>query len=459
MRHLIQEIHKGKNLKINLERYKDTALSSYGEYAALELTFSAFTMVQEIMEEKQEMAGEERDILQKILSALGELGSGSKKVNAILSLMRELRQEITDKMDVFTCYTDRFLIYEYVLNRMELKYLPEEELNKKLAFFDEKEYMQRLSSWLFSDRDQSILHEKIHLVMGQIPVHMTKSKFSQRVSEAMTLYKDGDKGALENFIYMIRTAAMVYEPAKHVGEYPFFEDILQRLSTADYAAMDEETYQEMLGILEEGARQIRDITDFYYSLQKVVNGIYAMCILQNYRALESRLVKECHLVWSCLSEKEYRDEMLEPLEGQIEDLLEKTSYLEAVLLEIKSSYSRELQDFGLMDFYDDLVIVANLLSDSLFVDLEQAVKEEKADAAYVQKRTEELLAELIQKFSEVSRPVKRAIMGLILEKLPMTFGKTEEVQEYIQVNLLGCQDKAEKCVVMMILWDLMQEER
>lgn len=458
MKHLIQEIHKGKNLKINLEKYRDMAISSYGEYAALELTFSAYTMVQEILEEKQEMVEKDKDILEKILQALGEIGSGSATVNAIITLMKDLRQEITDKMDLFTAYTDRLLVYEYVLNRMELKFLPEKELNKKLAAFDEKTYMQRLSAWLFSDRNQSILHDKIRMVVGQIPVHMTKSKFSQRVSEAMTLYKDGDMGALENFIYMIRTAAMVYEPARYVGEYPVFEDMLQWLSTADYASMDEDMYHEALGILEDGARQMRDITDFYYSLQKVVNGIYAICILQNYRDLESRHVKECRSVWESLAEKEYRDEMLEPLEGQIEELIEKTSYLEAVLLEIRSSYKRELKDFGLTEFYDDLFIVTNLLSDSLFVNLEQAAGEEKADAAYVQSRTEELLAELVKKLGEVSRPVKKAIMGQILEKLPLMFGKTEEVQEYIQVNLMGCQDKAEKCVVMMILWDLMQEE-
>lgn len=95
--------------------------------------------------------------------------------------------------------------------------------------------------------------------------------------------------------------------------------------------------------------------------------------------------------------------------------------------------------------------MANLLSDSLFVDLEQSAKEERADAAYVQRRTEELLEELLKKLNKVSRPVRRALMGLVLEKLPMMFEKNHEVQEYIQVNLMGCQDKAEKCVVMMIL--------
>ena len=86
-------------------------------------------------------------------------------------------------------------------------------------------------------------------------------------------------------------------------------------------------------------------------------------------------------------------------------------------------------------------------------------EEKKADSSYVHRCTNELLDELSEKFNQVSRPVKRAIMGQILEKLPMPFQNVEEVQEYIRVNLMGCQDKAEKCVVLMMLADLMQEEQ
>ena len=102
--------------------------------------------------------------------------------------------------------------------------------------------------------------------------------------------------------------------------------------------------------------------------------------------------------------------------------------------------------------------MANLLSDSLFIDLDKVIKEEKADAAYVQQCQEKLFLELETKMESVSRPVKRAIMGEVLEKLPMMFQKSGEVEEYIRVNLLGCQDKAEKCTVMTMLWDLLQEE-
>ena len=75
------------------------------------------------------------------------------------------------------------------------------------------------------------------------------------------------------------------------------------------------------------------------------------------------------------------------------------------------------------------------------------------------KRQDELVNELSKKLSQVSKPVKKAIMGLVLEKLPLTFQNSDEVLDYIRVNLMGCQDKAEKCVVLTMLADLIREEQ
>ena len=126
--------------------------------------------------------------------------------------MNHLRDEITDKMDVLTAYTDRMICYEYVLNRMELKYLSKKELSEKLAAFEEEEYMKMLEGYLFGSKDQKVALDKIRLIMGQIPVHMTKNKLFERIGEALTLYQDGDKSALDGFLYMVRTSAMLYEP-------------------------------------------------------------------------------------------------------------------------------------------------------------------------------------------------------------------------------------------------------
>lgn len=459
LRNLIHDIHKGKNLESNLKIYEDIAIRTYNDYAALDLTFSAYTMLEEVTEEKQELAVKEKRVIDCICRALDGLGSEDCAYEEWIPVMVSLRQEITDKMDLFTAYTDRLICYEYVLNRMELKYIPVKELNRKFASLDEEEFLQQLMAYIFGKNDQSIIHDKLRMIVGQIPVHMTKSKLFEKLGEAMTLYKDGDRSSLDDFVYMVRTSAMVYEPQKYVGAYPDFEKVLERLTKADYTAMEEDEYKEMTELLEEGARAIHEITDFYYTLQKVVNGIYALCLLLPYQKEESRLVEAEKAIWRCLAKKEYRDEMLIPLEGKIESYVERSSYLESVLFEVKNSYKKELAEWGQEKFFADFSLVANLLSDSLFIDLDKVEKAETADAAYVQKKTEELLDELSDKLSQVSRPVKKAIMGQILEKLPAFFQNTDEVQEYIRVNLFGCQDKAEKCVVMVILSDLIQEEQ
>lgn len=53
MKKQIQDICKGKDLASNLKWYRNAAVSTYSEYASLELTFSAYTMLQEVVEENR----------------------------------------------------------------------------------------------------------------------------------------------------------------------------------------------------------------------------------------------------------------------------------------------------------------------------------------------------------------------------------------------------------------------
>lgn len=264
---------------------------------------------------------------------------------------------------------------------------------------------------------------------------------------------------MDSWLYMLRTAAMLYEPQHYVGQYAALEQPLKQLEQADYDNLSEREYDELAAVLETGARDIHEITDFYYNMQKVVNGIYAMCLILPYCETESKLLKAGRSIWRCLAKKEHEEEMLLPLEGRIEPCVEKSSYLESVFYEIKSSCQKELAEVGLTQFFEDFALVTNLLSDSLFINLSRMGEEEKADGAYIKAHIDQLLEELEEKFQSLSRPVKRAVMAQILDKLPLPFQSATEVQEYILLNLMGCSNKAEKCVVLTILWDLMQEEK
>ena len=458
MRKLIRDIHDRKDLSKNLPEYRALAISVYREYAALDLTFSAFLLVQEIMEEYGEkLTEEEKRMEEAVLTILGQLGRGECDCGEMKRQLQKIRLEITEKMDAFTAYTDRLICYEYVMNRMELRYIPEKELSEKLSSFREEEYMNSLKAYLLSDRDKSVVMDKLRLLIGEIPVHMTKEKLFERIAGALSLYKDGDKNNLDSFLYMLRTSAMLYEPDHAANACPRLRQMVEKLETADYENMPEEEYDKLSLVLEETAHYLQEKTNFYYNLQKVVNGMYAMCLVLPYCKEERQLERVCRSIWVCLAKKEYKEEMLQPLEGRIEKKVEQTSYLESVLYEIKLSYKEEVEKLGMTDFIQDFSRAANLLSDSLFMDLEQAAEIKKAEDAYVRRVTEDLLEELSGKLSQVSRPVRRAIMAKILQKLPLEFSQMEQVEEYIRVNLFRCQDRAQKCVVFMILRDIMQE--
>lgn len=455
---LVQDIHKGKDLTVNLEVYRDMAVGAYHDYAAIELVFSAYLLMEELGEIRPEYEQKEEKIIRKIREAVRTVIDGDADGETAMDSVRQMREEITKKMDLFTAYTDRMICYEYVLNRMEKKYTPIKELDNMLDGYREDEFMQKLMLYMFASGDQAVITENIRTVVGQLPVRITKAKFYERLAETLTLYRDGDKSSLDSFLYMIKTSAMLYEPNDYQHNYPDFMQFIEKMDCCDYNDLSEEEYNQIVLELEEKAKDIHEITDFYYTLQRVVNGIYAVLICRKHDEGYSAIVRDSLEVLQAILDKKASDEMLVPFEGKIERYVEQTSYLESVLFEIRSSYQKELKDLSYVTLFDDLVTVANLLSGSLFIDVETENKDEVVDNSYVTKVTEELTDELDAKFATSTKPVKRAIMGMVLEKLPMIFKNSEEVEKYVRSNLFDCTDKVEKAAVLEILSNLMKEE-
>jgi hypothetical protein len=171
----------------------------------------------------------------------------------------------------------------------------------------------------------------------------------------------------------------------------------------------------------------------------------------------SEILAVTEKILRAVAQGERREEDLVPLEGKIETYVEKSSYLEAVLFEIKASYPDLLEELGLRQQIEDCAVIAKLLSDSLFVDIDESQDVQTADERAVKKISAELEKELADKFSVLKRPVKKAVMASILEKLPLDFTTTAEIENYIRTNLFGCQDSSERAAAICELEDLMSE--
>ncbi len=455
---LVSDIHAGKNIKTNLEVYRDLAIGTYHDYASLELVFSSYMLMEECAEVRPELSAKEQTILTELREGLAAIHTQDADLDSLIGKMKQIRETITGKMDLFTTYTDQLICYEYVLNRMELTFVPPKELDAILAKYPEDAFMQQIMLYLFSTQDQAVITENIRTVVGQLPVRTTKTKFFEKLTQALTLYKGGDKSSLDSFVYMLRTSGLVYEANEYQDEYREFGEFTEQLASTDYASLSEEEYNLLVEQLQKMAEQIHEITDFYYSIQKVANSIYAVAVCRKYDEGISTTVTEAQKVLGSILKEEATDEMLVPLEGRIEQYAMESSYLEAILFEIRSAYQTELSELNYIELFDDLVSVANLLSGSLFVNVEQEDTQETVTDAYVQEVTDLLVDEVTKRFAKVSKPVKRGMMGMMLEKLPMIFSNSDQVKEHIQTNLFGCTDKVEKAAVLDILSNVMKED-
>lgn len=456
VRRLIRDIDRGKNLRKNLPVYRNLLADIYLDYSAVELVFSSYLLV-DSLPEYHGITQDEKELCEEVISQLQRLtGISREEIPEMLEGLQEIRGRITKTMEQYTFYTDRLICYEYVLDRMKMRFTEDKELENRLSGIEEEEFVKRLMVFVAAHEDQSIIRDRLQLLMGILPVHMTKNKLLEKIEQTVTLYKGSDAASLEGFAYMIRSAAMLH-PLEESTEDEIYS-FLSELEGMDFRELDADTYEGLCGRLGQVSEKIREITDFYYSLQKVVNGCYAFGLAKLHNDKNTETQKISRRILSAVVKGELQEEELEKLEGRIEACVEQSSYLEAVLFEVKSSCQEVLKELDLEQEFEEYTRIANLLSDSLFVDLDEGDQEETVDEQKAAQVAAELAEEISRKLAECNRPVKKAVMAAVLEKLPVGFPGTREVEEYIRTNLFGCQDVSEKAAVILELEQMMNEE-
>ena len=90
--------------------------------------------------------------------------------------------------------------------------------------------------------------------------------------------------------------------------------------------------------------------------------------------------------------------------------------------------------------------------------LMQKTEEGRMREELIREKEEVLFAELWESMKSSPRPVRKAIIAKVLEKLPPFLRNQQEIEEYFRVNLFGCRDKAERCAVMAILIEMEEKE-
>lgn len=476
IRECVKKLSRGTDLEQVIPEYLEQAMDIHDSHARLKFMMEYYVFYEMISEGINPYIDSAKDIADSLHQAVRVLmdpaGSSEAERKKQGELLLELRGQVTDRMQVLTAYVDRFVVYEYILNRMQYRFEDQEMIAEDSVF------AQEILNFIFSTKDNMAINDNIRMIVGQLPVRMTRSHYFDLIRESISVYKGSDRSALEGHLYMFRTNAMLYHTEDMEKYFTEFVPVIREFDELNYEEITGELYQIYAEKLRVNASKLNDISDLYMLIQKLINGAYSIYLAEAGEKAAEKIpaaqlvicgVNDLFLhqesgIWQKMGEplpvseedKLYRlGEHFPEIEGQQERIYESMTTADAVLEETMKSQHDMISQMGLEEKFEDLWKLMQLSSGSDFVELEPPKEEEKVTPEDADKAAEELVAELKQAFKGQSRLVRRAIMANTLEKIPVFFSTPQEVADYISQSLSLCDDDAEKYASKQLIQEMM----
>lgn len=459
LNYISQQISKGKNLDVNLVKYRTGMSSMYNTLSYIKLSMNYYT-VYDMQRDGSCMESEYVEKLDDFHELIHELLEGNLD---IADKIENLRNEVIAVMEVVTDYVDKLRIYEYVLNRLEYRF--------KENNLDEEYYYTYLTNdlmhYILSDKDNVVIHSKIAEVVEQLPMRLSRSKFYEHLKDAFTLYHGAQKKTIDDFVYSLKTSAGLAAPSKSGQIFKEMSDILSTLSNADYTDVSEQDFKRLSDVLALGVEKMTSCADSFVMLTQVINDLYTIVITQKTALDNIEEVKNAKIVIKAVYDAYKMDTLIDEdilekfvfFEGRQEKILTAISQSDFAIDVAISTYEEQLKQFDLYDSFKKLTCVVKLQSGSDFVSLndEQEGLEIPQDS-YADEACCDLINTLDKSFKTEAQPVRRAVMATVLSQLPVFFNNTEEIQQYINTSLMQCSDKAEQAAVVDVLKIIMSDD-
>ena len=451
---LVTDINRNKDTKENILKYRDLLYAQYNCYSTVKVCMNIFTLM-ELIEDNQEGLDELKESFSTVRGLLKKhLVDRENVLEESVDLISGIRDKIEYKMHALTSYADGYEIYEYILNRVEAG------IKNSINEVDIDMLSDRMFRYVFSENDPVVINSKLQLIMSQLPVRMTKSRFFDIVSNTLSIYKGGEHLAVDNFAEMLRASILMDVPSGFDTEYPELYSVYMEACKTDYRELDEKGYDELNDKLKQAAAVIDNEASAYVLFQEIVNDVYAILLTID-NSYETNIEEKGYLsavkiITACVNSAnvmEIPEDTLDlfcDIEGIQENVYENVLILETVLETLKEYENVE---------YDTLSTVSKLLSSSLFVDLSENSESSKelADEKYISQIKEKLIFDMEEFFKGKSRLEKRSIMSKAISVMPIFLNSQKEIKEYFDYSLRNCRDNSELTAVEKLINDIIME--
>jgi len=358
-----------------------------------------------------------------------------------------LRDKVIARMEILTAYTDLFILYEYIMNRLEAVF--EEGIAEQM---DNDAVAREILQWIFSEEEPAATNTRIKMMLSCLPVRMTKAKFLELVETAFSVYETSDNRSVDTFDYMLRSAAGLSSPKNMAKLYPKLDQVKKLFEEKSLSDLTQEEYRERKEALSSGTDYILNATECLASVQAVANALMTVLLTRQYFTLaaERESSRPAEILRSILKDTKISAEVLfEGIELEMERLSEEVTVLEPLLTYVKESMEKQITELMLTTVYHRVLVVQRLNSGSVYASLNE--EEQVQEDGYLQKKKTAFLKDIKEVLENGSRVRNRAVMAEVLKELPVYFNNHTEVMNYVRNALDSCRDEKEKQICVNLL--------
>lgn len=475
IRECVNEINRRKDASELLPEYVRQSMQLHDGYARIKLMLEYYIFYEVMSEELYPYMDMVKETLEDLNAIIGEVYSSGalteENRKSSQKKLLDMRQDVIDHMQVLTGYVDCFVVYEYILNRIQYRFEERDPLP------EDTEFAQRVMNFIFGSQDNVTINDNLRLVIGQLPMRMTRRHYFDLIRDCISVYKGSDVSSLEGFLYMFRTSAMLYHDPGQDKYFTEFAPVIKELAETDFENMDQQLYELYAEKIRVNASRLNELSDLYMQIGQLINETYTIvtaapyceevekmeaadCVVQGIHALftgqdQAEVWQQTKEVLSTEEEKlDWLGTKLPLMEGKQEKLYDAVNVAEAALDELIQSRKDAIANLGLTEAFTYLHELSMLNSNSVFAPLVEEENTEKVTAELAEEVTEQLIGELKESFQGQSRMLRRAVMAGTVEKLPTFFTSAQEVADYIIQSLNQCDDEAEKYASKQLILEL-----
>ncbi len=362
----------------------------------------------------------------------------------------DLRDRLKKHMDCLMVYNDRYSIYAKVLSSMRSQF---EEVETDPSF-DVEEFADQVVDRLIKEKDNASLKTLMMEIISELPVRMTRIKFYEHISDGLSVYIGSDRSSLDDFLYSVRNAAGLYEPAGMQEFFPELAEYLKKFEDLDYTHISADDYATAAYTINECFSYLSMLIDLINILATITNELLVVAMTKNEDLTDSAFVSRSIL--ETVLERFTFDENVELIDLLMDQLVLLEGVQEPLLeemYEIDGSIDNLLHstNYTVASVKKDEILrlrnICELLSVNNYSDLSREEAEQKTcEKTDVAVEFTKLQNEMDVRLRSVEKVVARAIMSRVLGYLPSNFSNVRNLKDYIVASLSGCSDPKERAV-------------